>query len=250
VRSALRPPATEDRTLVLRGDGMVARVRPAPAEPATGLLAVVDRSSPLEPDVLASWIERIGEAGFERVRTSAIGPTSVPVFLEAGFTVGQELVLLQHTLAGRADRGRPPRRRVRLRAPRRDDLVWLALVDRLAFGARWALDSAGIVDACEATPSHRVRVVRDRTGGPTAYAVSGRAGRAAYLQRLAVRPLDQNRGIGRVLVADSLQWAGRHHCTTMLVNTHVDNDVALHLYRSCGFVELDYRLAVLERALS
>src|SRR5262245_39715572 len=121
MRSALRPlPASDERTLVLRGDGTVARVRPAAGEPSTGLLAVVDRSCPLEQEVLSNWIERIGAAGFDRVRTSAIGPASVPAFLEAGFTIRQELALLEHSLASRPDRPRPSQRaRVKLRAPRR-----------------------------------------------------------------------------------------------------------------------------------
>jgi ribosomal-protein-alanine N-acetyltransferase len=81
------------------------------------------------------------------------------------------------------------------------------------------------------------------------YAISGRAGHSAYLQRLAVEPSKQQRGIGRALTIDSLVWAKRHRCGGVLVNTHVDNDPALGLYRSLGFVEMGYRLAVLERSL-
>ena len=51
------------------------------------------------------------------------------------------------------------------------------------------------------------------------------------------------------MVIDSLRWAKRHRATSVLVNTHVENEAALHLYRTLGFVEMSYRLAVLERKL-
>jgi ribosomal protein S18 acetylase RimI-like enzyme len=78
------------------------------------------------------------------------------------------------------------------------------------------------------------------------FAVSGRAGHHSYLQRLAVDPALHGRGIGSALTMDALRWARRHRCDSMLVNTHVENSAALGLYRSLGFEELAYGLAVLE----
>ena len=82
------------------------------------------------------------------------------------------------------------------------------------------------------------------------FAISGRSGKNAYLQRLAVDPSQHGRGIGRTLTLDALRWARRSRCSGMLVNTHVGNDVAVNLYRSLGFHELSYRLVVLERSVS
>jgi ribosomal-protein-alanine N-acetyltransferase len=81
------------------------------------------------------------------------------------------------------------------------------------------------------------------------YAICGRAGRSGYLQRLAVRPEDQGRGVGRALVADGLAWLARRHVEDVLVNTQESNHRAIGLYRSLGFEPDRSELIVLERGL-
>jgi len=229
-------------------DGVVtARIRPWPDEPGAVLLVTVDHAVP-EPAEITQWMERLSALGIRVVRTGALGPTACPSFLEAGFAVRQELVLLQHPLEGvrstviRSDH-------LLMRRGHTADLPALALIDRRAFGAMWGMDVGGIVDACSATPHHRLRVAA-RGSVPVGFAVSGRAGRSAYLQRLAVDPDAQGQGVGRDLTLDSLRWARRHRCSSVLVNTHVDNERARTMYEALGFVELAYRLNVLERTLS
>ena len=229
---------------LLRADGFTARARPWPETPHAVHLVTLDQSLPPTTAAVQRWIAELTAAGVTVVRTGALGPTGREGYLEAGFTVRQQLALLHHDLTGRShavDLSDDDR----LRRPRRGDLVHLARVDKRAFGATWAMDLVGIVDACQATPTYRLRVAADGDL-PVGYAVSGRAGRATYLQRLAVDPGHQGRGLGRALVVDSLHWAHRHRRTGMLVNTHVENEPALGLYHSLGFVEQGYRLAVLE----
>jgi mycothiol synthase len=79
--------------------------------------------------------------------------------------------------------------------------------------------------------------------------VSGRSGGRGFLQRLAVDPDVQTRGIGTALALDGMRWMQSRGATTVLVNTQVDNDRALGLYRRLGFHLLDERLAVLGRDL-
>ncbi len=97
-----------------------------------------------------------------------------------------------------------------------------------------------------ATPVRRLRVAEDgETPGVIAYALTGRAGTSGYLQRLAVTPSHQGRGIGRALALDSLHWLRRHRAERALVNTQVTNDRAFGLYVSLGFVPDPHGLAVL-----
>ena len=86
-------------------------------------------------------------------------------------------------------------------------------------------------------------------GAVIGYAVTGRAGSIAYLQRLAVLPERQRRGIGFALVLDGLVWARRRGATSMLVNTQETNQAAVDLYEHMGFRREAYGLAVLERPL-
>jgi ribosomal protein S18 acetylase RimI-like enzyme len=85
--------------------------------------------------------------------------------------------------------------------------------------------------------------------GPAAYAITGRAGRQGYLQRVAVHPDGRRSGWGRSLVVDALRWLRRHDARRALVNTQWTNDAALALYESCGFRRMPVGLCVLDRSL-
>jgi ribosomal protein S18 acetylase RimI-like enzyme len=233
---------------LLRAGGFTARVRPWPGEPGTVHLVTVESTVSPSHAAITGWLNELAGAGVQVVRTGALGPTTQSSYLEMGFTVRQELALLTHSLATVPALPRPSG--VRLRRATEADLVTLAMLDRRAFGAQWGLDVTGLVDACHATPSHRLRIAATRASDPAGFAITGRAGRSGYLQRLAVHPARQRMGLARLLVIDGLRWAKRHRCTSVLVNTHVDNDAALGLYRRLDFTELSYRLAVLEKKLT
>ena len=123
-------------------------------------------------------------------------------------------------------------------------------VDHRAFSPFWRFDQAGLEDAREATPTSRYRVIDDDPSGKViGYAVTGRAGTVSYLQRLAVHPDHQGRGVGTSLTLDALRWAARRGATSMLVNTQEENRSALSLYEHLGFVREQNGLDVLERPL-
>jgi ribosomal protein S18 acetylase RimI-like enzyme len=178
------------------------------------------------------------------VRTGALGESSAAPFLTAGFHEVQRLVLLEHRSPAAAGASSPGGTR-RMRG---SELEAAAAVDRAAFVNPWSLDAAALDDACSATAQHRARVVRDR-GDVIGFAISGRDGSDGYLQRLAVSPSHQGRGVATTLVLDALRWCGGHGARRVLVNTHLDNTRALGLYRRLGFEDLTEQLVVLERAV-
>ncbi len=100
-----------------------------------------------------------------------------------------------------------------------------------------------------ATPRHRARLAGDADAHLAAYAITGRDAGQGFLQRLAVDPAHQRRGLGRALVLDSLQWLGRWRVRRVLVNTPTDNEAALSLYEQVGFHRLPELLGVYERVL-
>ena len=131
-----------------------------------------------------------------------------------------------------------------LRTGRRREWPELAAIDGRAFPRGWGLDTDAIGDALDATPWSRLRVAGRPAEG---YAITGRARTRGYLQRLAVDPVAQGRGLGRALVVDALRWLTAKGAMEVLVNTQEVNARALRLYADLGFEELSERLLVLGR---
>lgn len=254
-------PGRDREPIVLHGQGTSCRVRPWAQGSTVAQMVLYDQRRVPTPQDVSRWLVAIAERGYTVVRTGALNESQVGSLEPHGFERRQLLALLEHPEPGRAtcpDRGRTPPSPApsttpspvpslrRLATSEHDEA---AAVDRAAFHEPWALDARAIADVRSATRRHRARCALDDTG-LIAYAVSGRDGRLGFLQRLAVRPDRQGRGVGRALVLDSLRWAARWRCDRVLVNTDVANEPALGLYRQLGFVRLPSVLSVLERRLS
>jgi ribosomal protein S18 acetylase RimI-like enzyme len=216
-----------------RGDATTAYLTPARGRPtAQG----VERS-----------LEALTVEGYRTAITAALGPAEQGPFLATGFHVHERLHLLTRGV-DELPSWRPAG--VALRRGRRTDRAAILAVDGAAFLPFWHLDGAGLDDALGATPSARLRVAHADGGDPvTGYAITGRAGSRGYLQRLAVDPSAQRRGIGAALVVDGLRWLRRWGAQEVLVNTQVDNQAALALYEALGFQRQADGLAVLRRDL-
>ncbi|MCC5954402.1 MAG: GNAT family N-acetyltransferase [Acidimicrobiia bacterium] len=210
-----------------RGDPTVALLTPVP-----GRLSHVDT-------VLAAVDLSRTRDGRRAAMTSALLPHEQEPFLAAGFTVRERLHLLRHDLTDVPDVGD-----IRLRRGWRRDYRTILDIDGQAFDTFWRFDRASLTDARSATPASRFRVADD--GGVVGYAITGRASDTCYLQRLAVAPDAQRRGVGTALVVDALVWAGANRCTSALVNTQESNAGAYALYRRLGFTPEAGGLAVLE----
>jgi ribosomal protein S18 acetylase RimI-like enzyme len=237
--------------LILRAGDVVARVRPWAFEPSVAHLVLYNQSRLPTPSEIIGWIAELRNAGYDTIRTGALGVQAGARFERLGFESVQSLVLLEHTAINSVTVPPtvPPAKRsatpVRLAT---DDDGEASRVDVAAFGQGWCIDRVGIGDVRSATPRHRARAIRTE-GTLVAYAISGRDGRNGYIQRLAVSPAHQHRGYGSVLVGDSLRWMARWRVHRALVNTHIGNEAALALYHRLGFVDLSDRLHVYERRI-
>lgn len=210
-------------------------------------LAPAAGSGPLSGRFVRHCAERLAAQGYTRVVTAALAPAEQTGFLETGFSVEQDLHLLAHDM-----RDLPPVRPaagVRLRRAEDADLDAVLAVDNDAFDPFWSMDAVGIDEALTATPRARYRVAFEGDGGVVGYAITGRAGRRGYLQRLAVLTTRQGRGTGHALVADGLRWLRRWRVEQCMVNTQVGNDAALALYTRMGFRSEPSGLSVLTLGL-
>lgn len=214
-----------------RGDAEVAYLNPVPGAPLPS------------PEFVRRCLRTLADQGYLRVVTGALAPAEQASFRAAGFHPSEHLHLLSHDLRA-LPVAVPEQSPVVLRRASRTDRSNVLAIDGLAFDRFWRLDEAGLDEAMAATPHSRFRVatVDDRVVG---YAITGRAGRRGYLQRLAVAPSDQRRGIGAALVVDALRWLRRWRAERAMVNTQLDNARALALYERVGFRREPSGLAVL-----
>lgn len=219
------------RTGPWRGDAGVAYVTPMPDAPLPSVVFV------------RRCLDQLASRGYRRVITSALAPAEQVGFLAAGFDVHERLHLLAHDLRSipRADTSG-------LRRALRADHPAVLAVDGRAFPPFWRIDEASLADALTATPNSRFRVAA-LDGVVVGYAVTGRAGRRGFLQRLAVDPGHQRRGVGRALAVDALRWLRRWRVEHAVVNTQIGNEAALTLYESLGFRREAAGLSVLTVSL-
>ena len=127
---------------------------------------------------------------------------------------------------------------VELRAASHADVAAIRALEQEVFGLdAW---SEGSVEQ-ELTAEGRRSLVADDAGRLLGYAVTWTVGEVADLQRLVVAPAARRRGIGRRLLSDLLDDAGRRGARRVLLEVSARNEPALQCYRSLGFAEIDRR---------
>jgi len=227
--------------------GATVRLAPWPADPRTAQLTVLPGEALPTTGVISDALDEVRAAGFRAVVTGALGEAERAPFAATGFVPRAWLYLLERSLY-QVPAARPSG--AALRRIRRSEWPAVAAVDAGAFAPFWRLGIDGIVDARRATPSNRLRVAVSNDDTILGYAVFGRSGARGFVQRIAVHPVAHGQGIGTTLLVDGLRWLGDRGALTALVNTQLDNERALQLYRHLGFRLLHERLAVLGRTLA
>ncbi|MCP5033371.1 MAG: GNAT family N-acetyltransferase [Actinomycetia bacterium] len=217
------------------------RLRVAPWQGQAFVALVGPARSSRAPTVpeISRCVAELEARGVERAVTPALSPYEAEPFFQAGFRLNEEL----HLLARSIDR-KPPEPTHRLRNGRPWHRNKVLDIDARAFDQFWQFDKFSLREARRATPTNRF-VVSSEAEGIAGYAVTGRAAGRGYLQRLAVDPNFQGRGIGTSLVHDCLQWLHRKGVGMALVNTQERNRRALALYERLGFIRQHEGLLVL-----
>ena len=235
-----------------------ARVRPWPHSERKAFLVINGAHGPEmqlpDESILHTWIQTISLWGYRSVRTSALAPGAALPLERLGFSVSQSLVLLQKSHDQSVPHPAPnhPVHLVRslplLGRPRRTTIDAILEIDSAAFGTEWSLDTATFEEALRATRHWRIFVSRteDRIDG---FVLAGVTQSHGFIQRLAVHPDAQRRGVASALLSEALGWTQSRRCTNTVVNTDHNNVAALALYRKFSFATLDYGLSVLEKTL-
>jgi ribosomal protein S18 acetylase RimI-like enzyme len=222
--------------------GSVVRVASWHGRPDVASIAFRGTEHSLAP-VIERLLDRLRRAGYREVLTNAVGPATSIELVDGGFVVRGRLHLLEHALE---TVDRPSRRTRRAGRVDREQIVD---VDAAAFEEFWHFDELALAEAMRATPHRQTRVTEITAGEVAGYGLFGRSGMNGYVQRLAVAPAAQGRGLGRALLHDGLGWLREHGATRALVNTQEDNARAVDLYLSAGFTQMPVGLCVLGREL-
>jgi ribosomal-protein-alanine N-acetyltransferase len=119
-----------------------------------------------------------------------------------------------------------------------DDALPIVDLEQLAFDAdAWSLPAV----VAELGGQDRFTVVAVQDADVVGYAITMRADDVVDLQRIAVHPAHQRRGIAGALLARSLEDARDGGADRMLLEVGATNRAALAFYARTGFVEIDRR---------
>jgi ribosomal protein S18 acetylase RimI-like enzyme len=185
-------------------------------------------------------LQRLTHLGAPGVLSSPLAPSARKPWEAAGFVEYLDLALMR--LGLEASIPAPQHLVVRDENYSIDQML---AIDQAAFDPFWRFDRNALVESTQATSRSSVFVIRDGDLGITGYAVVGYGHAISYLQRVAVDPAWQGAGMGRSLIRAAARSARRHGSKALLLNTQLDNDPAIGLYESEGYVQLPESLAVL-----
>lgn len=205
-----------------------------------GYFSPVAGSAPLTSEGLSHTIKQASAQGFTEIVTAALTEPETAIYLKAGFALKEKLHLLHHSLELPDYAPHPD-----IRRGRRSDRKAIVHVDSLTFDDFWFFDENGLSAALGAASTSRLRVAQQNSD-VVGYAITGKSGPRGYLQRLAVHPENQGKGLARALLLDSLHWLKRRHCIQASVNTQIHNARALELYEKIGFVRQHQGLFILK----
>lgn len=120
---------------------------------------------------------------------------------------------------------------VHVRAATEEDLEPILSLDGEAFPEFWRYDPALV----EEYSSRERLAVAEAEGGIVGYTLSTIRRGIGSIGRLAVQPEHQGRGIGRLLLEDSLSYLGACGAEQVTLCTQSDNERSQRLYSHAGF---------------
>ncbi len=157
------------------------------------------------------------------------GEWAGPHLLRRGFRELAEVITLTKTVG---DVPQPEIPGVTLRPARKVDFAAIAAIDRAAFAPYWWRSAATVQRRATKASSFTVAERDDRVVG---YAEWESHLPAAHLNRIAVDPGRHGRGIGGLLLRDTLCRLSERGVATLSLNTQRHNRRALRLYERFGF---------------
>lgn len=224
-----------------------------PAAPDRAYLRMLALAAGYEPAVagrqlLATAIQLVSGHRWPRLLIAhAPEPWLENPLAAAGFTLAEQVQTFRlELLSAPVGRERPAVAPVSLRPLSLTDFDAVAQLDAAAFDPLWHY-GANALGELLFTSRVQVALLDDRIVGYTAIT---RHGDEAHLTRIAVHPEVQGQQIGRLLLADAIEYAYRDGARAVTLNTQVSNTRSQQLYRAYGFRPTRHLLPVYTRLIA
>ena len=190
-------------------------------------------------DFLRVVTEKVAETCGGGVFSPAMFGGATRIWVRAGYEEVRRLQVMERPLGVEIQR---PRREVNTAEPP----PWQRLleIDKAAFEGFWRMSIHGLEEASHSTTFSVVLTATD-ADHICGYAIVGSQWGTAYLQRIAVDPVVEGKGIGTDLVRAAVAWARSTPATTMVLNVRSSNTRAIALYQRCGFTATGASLRIL-----
>ena len=189
---------------------------------------------------LSDCVTRLLDLGAPSVLSAPLSASARGAWESAGFEPDIDLALLRLSLDGEI-----PAPNHLVHNANDVSLDTLLHIDAAAFQGFWRFDATALEEATSATAKSDVFIINDGAEGAAGYAIVGYGHAISYLQRVAVHPDWQGHGMGRSLIRTVARSAKRSGSKALLLNTQSENEPAINLYASEGYVLLPESLAVL-----
>jgi ribosomal protein S18 acetylase RimI-like enzyme len=175
-----------------------------------------------------------------------------PYLRDEGYRAVDEVITLEH-LSARARSSRmtktpwvtsPDAQRMRIRPAAQGDAEGVQSVDSRAFLDPWRYAPATVTRELATASVARIAQDGERVVGYASAVVREEGG---HINRIAVDPAAQGRGLGKALLADMIDQLVLRGASRITLNTQRSNVVSQRLYRSSGFRGLGGPLKVYHR---
>jgi len=197
-------------------------------------------NKPTSVKMVKNCIYDLEKKGYKEATTQALSYEDAQIFLDAGFTIREKLHLLTRPISSE-DKATNS---TNIKNARPWNIKQILNIDTLSFDEFWKFEKTSFLRAKNATPTNKVRTINE-ANKIIAYSIYGYCKHTGYLQRLAVHPNHQNKGLGKSLVKDSLDWFNKKGARTAMVNTQEINIKAINMYEAESFEKQPQGLLVL-----
>jgi ribosomal-protein-alanine N-acetyltransferase len=192
--------------------------------------------------VVAAFLSGVKQAlrnsGIRQIAYVGVEPWLTAVLAESGFSDSGSVITLQKADETVPDRGNLQVDILPAQASHLEDVL---AVDARAFVPLWRTDVHTLSDQLSRSPFFVVAKWGDQVVG---YAYASLTGKHGHLTRLVVDPTQRGARIGVRLLAECVDFFARQGVYGITLNTQLDNEHALRLYRWFGFVPLGHEAQV------